>query len=65
MNTNDTRNNESEERSWLMLDTDGDVDALYPGRPRGFAAVGCGQEVIDDDARNIMEGALTVGEMQA
>lgn len=66
MNTNDTRNNESEERSWLDR-----LTQMVTGTPytradlEGLLQLAVDNEVIDDDARNIMEGALTVGEMQA
>ncbi|REJ71258.1 MAG: CBS domain-containing protein, partial [Proteobacteria bacterium] len=66
MNTNDTRNNESEERSWLDR-----LTQMVTGTPytradlEGLLQLAVENEVIDDDARNIMEGALTVGEMQA
>jgi magnesium and cobalt transporter len=66
MNTNDSRNNDTDDRSWLDR-----LTQIVTGTPytradlEGLLELAAENEVIDEDAKTIMEGALTVGEMQA
>jgi magnesium and cobalt transporter len=66
MNTNDSRNNDTDDRSWLDR-----LTQMVTGTPytradlEGLLELAAENEVIDEDAKTIMEGALTVGEMQA
>ena len=62
---NDERKSESEERSWLDR-----LTHFISGEPQtkgdlaGVLALAEEQEIIDEDARKIMEGALQVSDMQ-
>ena len=66
MNTHDSRNNDTDDRSWLDR-----LTQMVTGTPytradlEGLLQLAAENEVIDEDAKTIMEGALTVGEMQA
>lgn len=66
MNTNDSRSSENGERSWLDR-----LTQMVTGTPytradlEGLLQLAADNEIIDEDAKSIMEGALTVGEMQA
>ena len=66
MNTHDSRNNDTDDRSWLDR-----LTQMVTGTPytradlEGLLQLAAENEVIDEDATTIMEGALTVGEMQA
>ena len=66
MNTNDSRSNDTDDRSWLDR-----LTQMVTGTPytradlEGLLELAAEKEVIDEDAKTIMEGALTVGEMQA
>lgn len=62
---NDSRSNESDDRSWLER-----LTHFLSGTPQtradleGVLSLAAEQEVIDEDARTIMEGALMVSDMQ-
>ena len=66
MNTNDSKTNDADERSWLDR-----LTQMVTGTPytradlEGLLKLAADNEVIDEDAKTIMEGALIVGEMQA
>jgi magnesium and cobalt transporter len=66
MNTHDSRSNDTDDRSWLDR-----LTQMVTGTPytradlEGLLELAAENEVIDEDAKTIMEGALTVGEMQA
>ena len=66
MNTHDSRSNDTNDRSWLDR-----LTQMVTGTPytradlEGLLELAAENEVIDEDAKTIMEGALTVGEMQA
>ena len=66
MNTTDPRPTETDDRSWLDR-----LTQMVTGTPytrsdlEGLLKLAADNEVIDEDAKTIMEGALTVGEMQA
>ena len=66
MNTHDSRSNDADDRSWLDR-----LTQMVTGTPytradlEGLLELAAENEVIDEDAKTIMEGALTVGEMQA
>ena len=66
MTTNDSRSNDTDDRSWLDR-----LTQMVTGTPytradlEGLLELAAENEVIDEDAKTIMEGALTVGEMQA
>ena len=66
MNTHDSRSNDTDDRSWLDR-----LTQMVTGTPytradlEGLLQLAAENEVIDEDAKTIMEGALTVGEMQA
>ncbi len=61
----DRSNNESGDRSWLEK-----ISQVFSSEPRsreeldGVLAVAAENEVIDEDARSIMEGAMQVSDMQ-
>lgn len=65
MNT-DTSNQEAAEKSWLEK-----IGQLFSGEPRtrddleDVLTIAAENELIDDDARSIMEGAIAVSDMQA
>lgn len=62
---NDFQSNEGEERSWLER-----LTHFLSGTPqnradlKGFLDLAVNNELIDDDAKTIMEGALSVSDMQ-
>jgi magnesium and cobalt transporter len=62
---NDSRSNDTEERGWLER-----LTHFLSGTPQsradleGVLALAADNEVIDEDARTIMEGALTVSDTQ-
>ena len=62
---NDFQSNEGEERSWLER-----LTHFLSGTPqnradlKGFLDLAVSNELIDDDAKTIMEGALSVSDMQ-
>ena len=66
MNTTDPRPTETDDRSWLDR-----LTQMVTGTPytrsdlEGLLKLAAENEVIDQDARTIMEGALLVGDMQA
>ena len=66
MNTTDPRPTETDDRSWLDR-----LTQMVTGTPytrsdlEGLLKLAADNEVIDEDARTIMEGALLVGDMQA
>ena len=66
MNTNDSKTNDADERSWLDR-----LTQMVTGTPytradlEGLLKLAADNEVIDEDAKTIMEDALIVGEMQA
>ncbi|MGB0221905.1 MAG: HlyC/CorC family transporter [Luminiphilus sp.] len=66
MNTIDPRPTETDDRSWLDR-----LTQMVTGTPytrsdlEGLLKLAAENEVIDQDARTIMEGALLVGDMQA
>ena len=66
MNTHDSRSNDTDDRSWLDR-----LTQMVTGTPytradlEGLLELAAENEVIDEDAKTIMEGALIVGEMQA
>ena len=66
MTTHDSRSNDTDDRSWLDR-----LTQMVTGTPytradlEGLLELAAENEVIDEDAKTIMEGALTVGEMQA
>ena len=66
MNTHDSRSNDTDDRSWLDR-----LTQMVTGTPytradlEGLLELAAENEIIDEDAKTIMEGALTVGEMQA
>ena len=66
MNTHDSRSNDTDDRSWLDR-----LTQMVTGTPytradlEGLLELAAEHEVIDEDAKTIMEGALIVGEMQA
>ncbi len=66
MTTHDSRSNDTDDRSWLDR-----LTQIVTGTPytradlEGLLELAAENEVIDEDAKTIMEGALTVGEMQA
>ncbi len=61
----DFQNNDSEERTWLER-----LTQFLSGTPqnradlKGLLDLAVGNELIDDDAKTIMEGALSVSDMQ-
>lgn len=62
---NDTRHSDSDERSWLER-----LTHFLSGTPQsradleGFLNLAADNELIDEDAKTIMEGALSVSDMQ-
>ena len=62
---NDERKSEGEERSWIDR-----LTHFISGEPQtksdltGVLSLAEEHEIIDEDARNIMEGALLVSDMQ-
>ena len=64
MNTTDPRPTETDDRSWLDR-----LTQMVTGTPytrsdlEGLLKLAAENEVIDQDARTIMEGALLVGDM--
>ena len=62
---NDFQSNEGDERSWLER-----LTHFLSGKPqnradlKGFLDLAVSNELIDDDAKTIMEGALSVSDMQ-
>jgi magnesium and cobalt transporter len=66
MNTQDSKNSENDDRSWLDR-----LTQMVTGTPytradlEGLLQLAADNEVIDADAKTIMEGAMIVGDMQA
>ena len=65
MNTQDSKNSDNDERSWLDR-----LTQMVTGTPytradlEGLLQLAADNEVIDADAKTIMEGAMIVGDMQ-
>jgi len=66
MNTQDSKNSDNDDRSWLDR-----LTQMVTGTPytradlEGLLQLAADNEVIDADAKTIMEGAMIVGDMQA
>ena len=66
MNTQDSKNSDNDDRSWLDRLTQIVMGTPYTRADlEGLLQLAADNEVIDADAKTIMEGAMIVGDMQA